>query len=250
MQNAPAEQSPPTRRRRWPRFSVLTLLLFVTAVCIALGLLYRQSGCEAEAAFRVQSRPPALLEDAAAFDAGEFDIYRQSQIELIKNRWLLQSALRNPKVASLPILAGSDDPVTWLHDRLIVEFPSNSEILSIRLRGRPHQTTDVRVLVDAVAKAYEEQVLIKEEAKRISEMEALTLHVRGLNEDIKGKLQEFPSYPSKPDVEGSTSKLRRMEIDLLIEQWQEATKTLQQLNAERSAPPRVQRLHDAMVTEW
>ena len=64
-----------------------------------------------------------------------FEILKKTQLALLKSNFVLTAAIRPPGIASLSVLAGEPDPVEWLQENLVVDFPQNGEILSISLSG-------------------------------------------------------------------------------------------------------------------
>src|SRR5262245_54859862 len=97
---APAPSLPPFR------FSLLFLLLVITMVCLALWYVFRTRYSYATALFRISPQKWSMWDgEARGFDAREFEILQNTQVALIKSYFVLQSAVRNPAVASLPILA-------------------------------------------------------------------------------------------------------------------------------------------------
>jgi hypothetical protein len=252
MLSPATEQPDPAPRRFRPRFSLLTLFLVVTATCVAFffaGRAYWDHGCEATVTFQISSQPFALF-GTAQFDAREFEVLRNSQIDLIKNPWLLQGALRDPAVASLSILADKPDKVDWLTKQLIVEFPGDGNLLAIRLRGGRDQAADVKVLLDAVAKAYFFEVDFREKQHRLTRIEAARRLVENLRERMRKGMEQVQASPSDSAETSAADKVQQLELDLLIEQWRTAANNLEAMEIDRRAPGRVQQLHQAISREW
>ena len=89
--------------------------------------------------------------------AGNFDVYRATQQQLLKSRLVLSTALKASKIAELAAVKTQADPVAWLARELRVDFPANSEIMQVSLGGDdPAETAQ---LVNAVADAYLNQVV-------------------------------------------------------------------------------------------
>ena len=114
---------------------------------------------------------------------------RNTQLALLKSNFVLQSAVRDPAIAALTIF-GTQDPVEWLLEHLEVEFPQQSEILAIRLRGTEPQANDLRMIVDAVAKAYVNEVVYTGRQGRLASRDTLVRSLGKLNEVISRKLQD------------------------------------------------------------
>ena len=91
---------------RYLRFSLLALLLFVTVICIALAWLVQPNRVVATALFEVMSSPQTFLSDELTSHPNdqEFEILKKTQLAKIKSNYVLTAAIRNPGVASLPIL--------------------------------------------------------------------------------------------------------------------------------------------------
>src|SRR5262245_25030579 len=110
-QPAPVSGLPPLR------FSLFALLLVFTLVCLAFGYAFRTRYSHATALYQVSSQKRSLWEeDQGQLDERQFKILKSTHVALIKSYFVLQSAVRSPKIASLPIFAGKGDPVAWLQE--------------------------------------------------------------------------------------------------------------------------------------
>jgi hypothetical protein len=231
---------------------LLTLFLVVTATCVAFffaGRAYWDHGCEATATFQISSQPSALF-GTAQFDAREFEVFRNSQIDLIKNPWLMNGALRDPAVASLSILADKPDKVDWLTKQLIVEFPGDGNILSISLRGGRNQAADVKVLLDAVAKSYFQEVNYRDRLHELARIGTARKVVENRRERMRKGIEQVQASPTDSAETFDADKVQQLELDLLVEQWRTAANNLEAMEADRSAPARVQQLHQAIIRVW
>jgi hypothetical protein len=74
--------------------------------------------------------------------------YQRNQVVLCKSRLVLASALRDPKVANLAILANRLDPIAWLEKEVQADFALSPEIMRISMSGL--ETDDLVVLVNAI----------------------------------------------------------------------------------------------------
>ena len=93
-----------------------------------------------------------------------FQILQKTQLALLKSYFVMSEAVRDPKMADLPAIAGEEDPVQWLTDQISVQFPQESEVLQISMSG-DENPEDLRTIVDAVASAYENRVVFAERKK-------------------------------------------------------------------------------------
>jgi capsular exopolysaccharide synthesis family protein len=178
-------------RRRW----LLALgmgLVFGGVATAVLWFMFPESS-SAVALFRVSSEEPNLVFRGVANETRQFDILQKTQLALLKSHFVLQAAVRDPSIANLGALAGEDDPIQWLSQRVSVNFPQESEILSISLSGDEH-SEDLRLIVDAVANAYQEQVIFADRNRKLSTRDVLRKSLAKLNDS--------------PDLESSDAESR------------------------------------------
>jgi capsular exopolysaccharide synthesis family protein len=124
----------------------------------------------------------------------------------------LTSALRDPGIASLSILAGVRDKEEWLQDHLDVEFPQQGELLSISLTGTPPE--DLEALVNAVAQAYTSEVLSVETDRKLKIHDMVERSLQGLQAEIKRKSEDYIDIAK--GMNRATETQRDPETDLLI----------------------------------
>ncbi len=103
--------------------------------------------------------------------SSNFQNYQQTQIALIKSKMVLNAALREPKVANLPIVRSANDPVSWLEGGLKVDPSGSLEIVRVSLTE--NNAADLKIIVDAVVKAYLTEVVDKQKKRRRDRLEEL-----------------------------------------------------------------------------
>lgn len=186
-----AASLPVVRRRRWPR--IFGFLFFVALVGGAITWLAWPKTVTATALFEVRNEAATLTENSHAQKVDErgFEILKKTQIALLKSKFLLTSALRNPGVASSPVFAGVHDAEEWLQDHLEVSYPENGQILAISLSGPESQAGDLSLIVDAVAGAYDREVLSKEKSRRLNVRDMMERSLQNLNGEIKRKMEDY-----------------------------------------------------------
>ena len=155
--------------RRWP-------------VALAAGAA---AGTAAAAAAYFGVPPPkhsarALIHVAAdvqrvLFDTREarpdFGTFRATQMALVRSRLVLNAALRDRKLAAIEDLKKQPDPLAWLEKQVRVANHSSPEILAVSMSSdRPEEA---KVVVDAVVRAYLDEVVNKEDGKRHDRLEQL-----------------------------------------------------------------------------
>ena len=186
-------------RRHWLMVSGIGLLIASIvgpAVWFGMGEKFTATG-----ALRV-----AMIETPVAFRTGlnrtnvqQFEIYKNTQRQLILSRFVLMAALRKPEVARIPIIQKErrdGDAVQWLTGWLKVGFPGRAEIMtvSLSLANPEHAQALVRAVVDSYIK---EVVNVERDRKRerFSELErvcaAKEQDIRIKREVLKNLGQDF-----------------------------------------------------------
>ncbi len=206
--------APPSKLRL--RFSLLALLIFVTLVCFGLAWLAQPTLVVATALFHVDTTTPTLLNDEAKQSPvePEWKTVKKTQIALLKSHMVLNSALRNPAIAGLPMLQSQKDPVAWLQDHLEAGFPQDGEILAISLRGPEAYANDLIQIVDAVAKGYRDEVVYAERQRRLTDRDLLARSLENLNLEIARKLEKYSDIAREADALESGRGRMLQELDL------------------------------------
>ena len=106
----------------------------------------------------------------------DFSIFQRTQAALVKTRFVLNRALRQPQVAELKTIAEMrDNQVEWLENNLQVDFGSTPEFMRITLVGEKPQ--DLIVILRAVSEAYLDEAVNDEldaRAKRLQRFKDVT----------------------------------------------------------------------------
>jgi capsular exopolysaccharide synthesis family protein len=150
-------------RRRWP------LAVLAGVVCAgtlgAAAWFASPAKYTAAALLRVASEERQLV--FRTMDQGlrsDFDTYRSTQQQLLKSRFVLTAAVRNPDIAGLPMLRRERDPIAWLAENLSVAIAGRSEIMTVQLSGDdPRQ---IATIVNACVQAYLNEVVDVERNQR------------------------------------------------------------------------------------
>jgi hypothetical protein len=207
----------PPRRFRL-RFSLLALLLLVTAVCILLGWYVQPEYATATALFEVSGAGEGVFRDPSApFDDKGFEILKKTQLAKLKSNYVLTAAVRSPGIAGLAIFRGKPDVVDWLSENLELSFPQDGEILEISLNGLADQKDDLVMAVDAVAKAYKAEVIYAERQRRLATRDLLARSFENLSDQIKQRLEEYNAIARESGriESGSGQVLQQLDIKRL-----------------------------------
>jgi hypothetical protein len=223
-----------------------------TFFALVPGCSLVSAGMVAEALFQVSAVPPVLIDNGQTrFDAREYAIYQKSQVELLKSFFVINAAIRDPGIATLPILAPLDDPVAWLQKHLEIEFLDGSEILSIRLRGTDSQTDDLKRIVDAVARAYEKEVVYNDRQRRLLIRDTKAKTAEGLAKDITTKMSKVAALKEElgpNSVDSSEVRFKQIEVDVLTDVYRQLRRSLELEEVEFNAPARIRQFQPAVVS--
>jgi hypothetical protein len=142
---------------------------------------------------------------------------------LLKSKFLLTSALRDPAIAGLPLFGGVGDREAWLQEHLQVGYPQNGEILEITLRGPKSEAEELVRVVDAVAEAYKKEVLGAATARQLSQHDMVERSLQSLNSEIKRKFEDYidiakgmgqPGGDNDPEMQIDMKRMDRIDEEL------------------------------------
>ena len=187
-------------RRRWFPAVFLGIVL-AAAAAVAVWFLYIPQ-YTATALIRVAASSQSVLFPANDRGGASFDIYKATQLEYLRSRFVLVAALRQPEVARLPSIQEQLDPVQWVAQNLNVRFPGNSEFMNVSFSSPRAEET--AVLVNAIVDAYMREVVDteqRERRERLSELDQLYAEkeseLRKLENDLKALSQQLETGDSQ-----------------------------------------------------
>ncbi len=178
-------------RRHWLLALGLGLILApAIGLCVwfGMGAWYRAS-----AYLRVSYQEKTLV-----FSSGEhpyepeFEIFKNTQLQLIMNRFVLSAALRRPEenpISRRPILKNQNDQAGWLMKNLSVSFPGKAELMEISLTTYdPKEAADI---VTAVVDAYMNEVVDYEKDQRRVHLSELDRVWTDKDQEVRNKRNEL-----------------------------------------------------------
>jgi vacuolar-type H+-ATPase subunit I/STV1 len=163
------------------RKSIGLVTFFVVVTAAALGFFggnlpklraAQESGKSPRASLHVAERPPRILLSTVE-ERVDYPRYMKTQEALIRSRLVLSAALRDPKVAQSPSIKDRPDPIAWLEQDLVVTNPENSEILQVSLAAGSASGVDQAAIINAVVRAYMDQVVNADARRRAARLEQL-----------------------------------------------------------------------------
>jgi succinoglycan biosynthesis transport protein ExoP len=231
-------------KRRW--FLALMLgLVCAGGISAALWYLHTPK-FTVRTVLNVAAYPRPILPGVDTGERGnDFANYQRTQIASVKSRMLLNSVLRNPKVAELPIIRQQIDPLSWLERNIQADFAIAPEFFRIFMVGE--FPPEMIILVDAVREAYLKEVVYREtdtKTKRLDQLKRSAAdyetQLQSKRETLKNMAEDLGS--NKEAVLGlmqtlalkhlgkiqeqlleTQSDLRKAQLDLLTHKTSEAT---------------------------
>jgi hypothetical protein len=211
----------PPRRSRWK----LAIWLFLgAAVLVAIvaaawyGIDVARS-CTADAYVRCAFRPEAVFGEESAVPRAEleYDIFKNTQMSMMTNRLVLNTALyRETKVrdekfviAKFAMFADESDPIKYLTKKLSVSFPDKDEIMKISVTT--YDPVQSAAIVTAVREAYMSEVVEaerREREERISELNGIKTAKQQEVKDMLTDLRKIADGLGTGDTDAISQKQR------------------------------------------
>jgi beta-lactamase regulating signal transducer with metallopeptidase domain len=170
------------------------------------------------ALFRVSREQARLLDGSSMQSDAAWEVFCKTQVALLKSYFVLQSAVKDPKIAALPMLASADHPVGLLAQRLEVGFYPGSEILYVRMglsrTDESSQANQAVQIVDAIAKAYEEEVIFADKQRQLSASDLLAKINKKLQEEIRTKTEDYQQISREAGLAESAAGQVAQQLDI------------------------------------
>jgi capsular exopolysaccharide synthesis family protein len=188
-------------KRRWLLAATLSIALGVAAAVGAWhGLAAKYT---AFAQLRVAAVSPYLVFHNISNPEGrtDFNTYQRTQAAAVKNRYVLNAALKREDVRQLGLVRQQAEPITWLEDELKVELQEGSEIITVKMTG--DEPVELVTLTNAVTQAYLQEVVNvdrKQRSDRLAELDDIYTKsrekLRVKRETLKKRAEEVGSSDS------------------------------------------------------
>jgi len=182
---------PVARRFPW----LVTIVIGVLCAAVGAPAVWFGYGdrYEAVAFLRVSPQEKSIVfrtaENPSRPGPTEFDIYKSTQEQLIKSRFVLTSALRRREVQEFNLDERKTDPVGWLSDELKVTFPGKAEIMQVSLVS-PNRK-EAEALVDAAVEAYMTLIVGEDKRRRSDRLNQLDRIYQEKETDVRDKRTEL-----------------------------------------------------------
>jgi hypothetical protein len=216
------------RARLWRRILIATGS--VVALAAAVAWLALPAQYEAFALLKVSGRQPSILEKGTA-PADEFVLFKATQAQLVAGNMVATGVLRDAKVNRLEsVQQHVDDPITWLQNDLVVNFPGDAEIMRVAIRTeRPQDSIE---LVDKVVAVYLNEVVANDRQRQLAEEAKLATAYEKQNADYQAALGQLSAMERFHKTKGSevAQLKKRLAIESLESELAKRRRLLDQLD--------------------
>lgn len=161
----------------------------------------------ATAILRVASTESRLLFETAEnkpASPNAFEIFKRSQRQWMLSRFVLIRALRDTAdLERLAVFRNEADPADWLEANLSVTFPDESEVMHVSLSG--HNPEGLDRLVNAVVKAYFDEIINEEGDRKRERLSGLELAYRQADTELRAKRNDLRMLVERVGTGDSTA---------------------------------------------
>lgn len=149
-------------RRRWLLATLMGLLIGAAVALLLMWLFPESSRVTSYLQIEGDSSDTVFDDDRRMVNPQIIEREAQNHIALLKSPLVLEAVLQKQDISQLDAVTYyGDDAMLWLLDELKVSFPGEGEILEVRYEGDQDPDEMIKI-VNAVIRAYKDQVLLKE----------------------------------------------------------------------------------------
>ncbi len=155
-------------RRRW--FPALCLGLVAALVAAGVAWFIVPLPYTSFAELRILAAPATLIFESQE-SRTQFEVYKGTQMRMVKSQFVLNAALRDKEIAQCSLLRDEPYPLEWLEKNVSVSSPA-TEFLRVSLSGR--EPKELAKIVNAIRDEYLSEVVNSENNtrnRRISELD-------------------------------------------------------------------------------
>ena len=187
-------------RRRWLMSIGLGLLVGGAATAALLWAFPQTSRITAYLKVRSQASSKVFENQIEKLSPAEIERQAMNHLALLMSPLVLDAALQDQRIAGLDAVRNhAGEELLWLQEELKVAFPGDGEILEVRYEGE-EDPEQMKSVVDAVVKAYQEKVLLTERLMAKSTQDDLKIVLT----DTKKRLeQQLASLKAQADAAGN-----------------------------------------------
>ena len=205
------------RRQGWLCLAIVVPLSVTLAVAT---YLLQKPTYSSSALLTVSSTANKLIFEG--WDAQtDFEIFQNTQQQLIRSRFVMTAALRNENLADSAVIREQEDPVEWLLSNVKVATSKNSEIMTIS--AVTDSTVETINIVNGVVEAYLSAIVDKEFEGRKERLTEIANVFSSKKSELRGKRNELKLLTEQlgsgdPEALSTIQQLQVQEIGVLRNQ--------------------------------
>ena len=170
------------------------LCVIVLAALVGGGIaIWKSRYTTIESIIRVR-RPTHPISGQPLSSREDLAIDLQTNATLLTSRFVVQSAIRDRSISSLTILAGLQDPVTWIVGRIEASPQQESELFRVSMSVPRRDADEYCKLLDAVVKAFIEEVVDRDRFEKVTQLDARRTSYLEIMQSLKTKNSQFLTY--------------------------------------------------------
>ncbi len=157
-------------RRRW----LPATLIGATLASIVAGVMYLfvPTSYQAMALIRVSTSQGNVMGDSGMTNMIQYDVFKQTQGQLITSPLVLNDAVRDLEPKALPTLVAEPNQLDFLQEEIRVDYSKNmGEIIRVTMNGANRE--DTIQIVQAVVDSYISEVAGTEESELMKKLQTL-----------------------------------------------------------------------------
>ena len=190
----------------------------------------------AKACLVIAVRQPTMLPSAnEKVDWDEFLIFRNNQAHLMRERFVIQAALRNKKLRNMPSIEQEDakhNAIAWLTSQIRVTFPEGKSGI-MEVSATEADPNEAATIVNAVIEAYMDEVVNCDRQKRRERYDSLNAVAADKEDEVRRKSEQLKrELESIGAGDGATAGLRMQTAANIFAEYQ---RQLQRLKFNRNA---------------
>lgn len=139
------------RHRSHVKFSLISLFLFMTGVCILLFFRSHLRNVDVTLPFELRSHLSGVF---GTKNRRNIDVLGLTQFPDCQAEDFLRTVVNDPEVANLLLIRSQDDPVRWLQDSLQVQLAPDSNRLTLGLTVPRSQRRQAEKILIAVFREF------------------------------------------------------------------------------------------------
>jgi capsular polysaccharide biosynthesis protein len=156
----------------------------VLLVVGAVAWYFQPPTYEAFALLKIEHDAPSVLADPEEVNRDDFALEKRTNASLVTSGTVLRAALRMPTIASMAMIKLHEpNPEAWLAHQIVVDYPNDSEIMRVTMRGENRE--ELVKLVDAVVSKYLSEVVQRSRDERFAREDMLKKKYDSIVQDFK-----------------------------------------------------------------